>query len=473
MNRFELFIENFLVYGLGGVIGKMLPFLILPVITRLLPNSYYMGLNDMSKTILSFAQAFAIVGMYDAMFRMFFEKDDLDYKKDICSSTLTFVLLTSFIVFLILCIFSESIAQMFFENVNYKPLVLVTALSVLFGSTNSIIAAPTRMENKRKVFLFTNFLLPAVSYSIAVFLLLRGEYVYALPVGNLLAAVSLELIFLVLNYRWFSIKRVRWDYIKIMLKIGLPLLPNFLIYWIFNSCDRIMISNILGIGAVGIYAVGAKFGQISQLIYTAFAGGWQYFAFYTMNDEDQVKLTSKVFEYLGTIALLASSGVMILVKILFFPLFGSAYKEAAVIVPYLFMAPLAQMLFQIVANQFLVVKKTLPSSIVLLTGAVVNIVLNTFLIPKFGIEGAAFSTLFGYVFSTAITVIVLQRMKLFQLPKRFLLILGSYIICFITMRFFCGNMGTSFAIVCLFFLWCILCYQKELKVLKEMMLKKK
>ena len=41
----------------------------------------------------------------------------------------------------------------------------------------------------------------------------------------------------------------------------------------------------------------------SQMIYMAFAGGWQYFAFSTMKDKNQVESNSFIFEILGVISL--------------------------------------------------------------------------------------------------------------------------------------------------------------------------
>ena len=79
MKKLKLFIENLLVYGLGGIISKAIPLIMVPIITRILPNSDYFGLNDLSLTVVSFATALAGMGMYDAVFRMFFEKDDKDY----------------------------------------------------------------------------------------------------------------------------------------------------------------------------------------------------------------------------------------------------------------------------------------------------------------------------------------------------------------------------------------------------------
>ena len=101
-SKFKLFIENFLVYGLGGIISKIVPLIMVPIITRIMPNTEYFGISDMSQTIISFGSALAVIGMYDAMYRMFFEKDDDKYKKTVCSTALMFTLGTSIIVFLIM-----------------------------------------------------------------------------------------------------------------------------------------------------------------------------------------------------------------------------------------------------------------------------------------------------------------------------------------------------------------------------------
>ena len=95
--------------------------------------------------------------------------------------------------------------------------------------------------------------------------------------------------------------------LKQLLVIAVPLLPNFLIYWVFNSCDKVMVTNMTGIAAAGVYSVSSKLGNCSQLIYTAFAGGWQFFAFSTMKEKNQVKTNSRIFEYLGIISFISTA----------------------------------------------------------------------------------------------------------------------------------------------------------------------
>ena len=89
--------------------------------------------------------------------------------------------------------------------------------------------------------------------------------------------------------------------------------------------------------------------------------------------------------------------------------------------PYLFFAPLLQMLFHVAANQFLVVKKTWPNMLILPIGAIANIAINVIMIPILGIEGASLATLTGYILADIICVIVLCYMKLMVISRRFLI----------------------------------------------------
>lgn len=474
MKRFKLLLENFLVYGIGGIFNKLIPFIMLPLVTRLMPDTFYFGLNDLSNTVVSFGSAIAIMGMYDAMFRMFFEKDDKDYKINICSSALAFTIVTSIIVTALLVIFRRQFAVLFFSGAQYENLVLLSAMSILIGTTNSIVAAPTRMQNKRKIYLAANIISPVLSYSISIPLLLKGYFLTALPLAAVISALVTEVFFWTVNREWFNLKRVEWDKIKQMLVIAVPLMPNFIIYWVFNSSDRLMIAKILGNEYTGIYSIGSKMGHISQLIYTAFAGGWQYFSFHTMKDSDQVHMTSKIFEYLGAISFCAGIGVTALAEPVFQLLFTGEYVQGYIVVPYLFLAPLIQMLFQTIGNQFLIVKKTWPSMLILASGALVNVLINFYLIPVLGIEGAAIATLIGYLVSVAAAIIVLERMKLIHISLRFYVISLLTIVYYVLWRMWIKEiLAVSLIAALIFIVGFAFLYRSELKMIIDMVKNRK
>ena len=433
-NRKKLLIENIFIFGFGGVISKAIPIIMVPIVTRMISNSAAYGISDLTTTIVSLFSAFALCGMYDAMFRMFFEKKEELYQKKVCSSAFAFTIISAVAVGLIMVLLRQQIATLFYTDSQYAYLIYLAALTVLVGTTNSIVSAPTRMQNKRITYLAMNTISPIISYSIAILLLHFKFYLLALPVGALLSAFTCEAIFLIINHKWFSFKSIDFKLIKDMALIGLPLMPNFIIYWIFNSSDKIMISNFLGNSSAGVYAVGAKLGHVSQLINTAFAGGWQFFVFSTMRDKDHKKVISLVFEFLLVISITTTIIVTAFVRPIVTILFEEEYKLALYLVPYLFLSPLLNMLFNIGSDQFIVIKKTWPNLLILLSGALINVALNFCLIRTIGLEGAGIATFIGYFVSLVILIIVLQKMNLLQFRLKTFVSVSIFLIFFLMMR---------------------------------------
>lgn len=464
MKKIRLFIENFLVYGVGGILGKAVHFIMVPVVTRLMPDSTYYGTYDLSNTIISLGRTLAVMGMYDAMYRMFFEKEDEEFKKEICSTSLLFTIAASVMVAFITILLKGQLAKYVLGNVEISSLVYIVAAAIAVGAINIIVSAPTRMQNNRVLYLIMNTVSPVVTYSIAIPLLLKGYYIAALPLALLISSLVTALFFYISNKKWFKIKKFCWRHLKSMLLFAVPLMFESLVYWVFSSCDRIMISHILNVGANGIYAVGSKLGYASQLIYMAFAGGWQYFAFSTMKEDNQVQLNSKIFEYLGIISFVSSMFIFALSKFIYELLFEGDYVEGYIVAPYLYLAPLLLMLYQTAGNQLLVIKKTWPSMLMISGGAAVNIGLNLCLIPRMGIEGAAIATLSGYVAAVIACVLILYRMKLIVLSRRFLISVGILVSFILIWRLVVIN-NVVFSVVLAAFgsFVCALLYKTDLK----------
>ena len=319
-------------------------------------------------------------------------------------------------------------------------MIVITAVTTFVGATNSIVSAPTRMMNKRKIFLITNSVAPIISYLISVPLILKGYYVIAMPLAAMTSGLIMEVAFIILNIDWFDLSLFDLGKLKEMLKMAVPLLPTVLVFWIFGSCDRIMITRMLGISEAGVYAVEAKLGLASQLIYTAFAGGWQYFAYYTMKEDNQVETNSKTLEYLAVITYLTGIIIFVIAKPFYYTLFEDEYARGFIVAPYLYLAPLIQMLYQIASTQFMIIKKTWPTMILLTIGALANMLLNYVLIPYIGIEGAAIASLLGYSVSLLVCIVVLDHMNLILISRRMMIVTVIMIVFVIVWR---GNFANN------------------------------
>ena len=455
MSRAKLFLENFFAYGLINVLNKIIPLLLLPVITRMLTDPSDFGVYDMYNLIIGFGSPLAMLGMYDAMFREYFEKDDQQYRHNVTSTANRIIMVTSILVCLVLLIFNRQFSNLFFGTPIYGNIVIFSAIALVISNNSTIIAAPTRIQNKRRVYVFSGLLSSLSYYALAILLIYLGYSYFGLIFANIASSILLLIFFWIVNRKFFTLGKFDKTIAKELFKIGIPLLPTFLIYWVYHSMDKIMITNMIGTTELGIYSIGSKVASISTFIYSAFAGGWQHFAFSTMKDEDQVGLNSKVFEYLGTISFLSLIVIYPLIKPLFNILFPESYLGGIAVVPYLYLSPLLLMLFQVVGNQFLVIKKSYWSTITLSLGAIVNVILNWILIPITGVEGAAIATLIGYLLSVVVVCIMTGRLKLHITTKRFLLSSAIMIVYLVIARlFFYGSIVSQIVLS----LFCILLY---------------
>ena len=99
-----------------------------PVVTRILPDSSYYGISDMQSTLVSFCSALAILGMYDAMYRMFFDKEEKEYKEEICSTSLGFTFLMSIAVAVLMIVLRKPLSLLFFKDKSLSFLVYLVIL---------------------------------------------------------------------------------------------------------------------------------------------------------------------------------------------------------------------------------------------------------------------------------------------------------------------------------------------------------
>ena len=461
MSRAKLFLENFFLYGLINVINKIIPFLLLPIITRMLSDPSDFGVYDMYNTIIGFGSPLAMLGMYDAMFREYFERDDQQYRYNVTATANRIIMVTSIIVSVILLIFNSLFSKLFFGTTIYGSIVIFSAIALVISNNSTIISAPTRIQNKRKVYIFSGLLTSLSYYILAILLIYLGYSYSGMIYANIVSSILLLIFFWVLNRKFFTLGRFDKSIAEELFKIGIPLLPTFLIYWVYNSMDKIMLTNILGTTQLGIYSVGAKVAGISTLIYSAFAGGWQHFAFSTMKDEDYKIMMGKVWENLFVVSTCFFAGVFMFKDIAFNILFEGDYRKGVIAFPYLLFSPFLQMLYQVLGTQFQIIKKTYYSPMMLSIGALVNLVLNAYLIPRIGIEGAAIATLLGFFVTVAITIyIVVILKKLVYFKKRVFIVMAIFIGVFAFVNYYDIKLYTI--LICMGYLvLCIALYYKN------------
>ena len=74
---------------------------------------------------------------------------------------------------------------------------------MFFDNIKGIVQAPTRMQNKRKIYIITNFCTSLCIYALAIPLIIMGYYVTALPIAALISSIIMDIVFWIINHKWF------------------------------------------------------------------------------------------------------------------------------------------------------------------------------------------------------------------------------------------------------------------------------
>lgn len=185
---------------------------------------------------------------------------------------------------------------------------------------------------------------------------------------------------------------------KNLLKDSWPLIFSSLVIMIYMRIDQIMIKEMLGAKEVGIYSAAVRLGEvwyfipmvITSSLFPAIVSAKKVSKelYYTRL---QMLYTFMAWMAIG-IALFMSFSSDWLVPFMY----GEAYREAARVLVIHIWAGVFVFLGVVSGKWFLSENLQNLSTINTVIGAVANILLNLILIPKYGVSGAAISTVLSY-----------------------------------------------------------------------------
>jgi O-antigen/teichoic acid export membrane protein len=188
---------------------------------------------------------------------------------------------------------------------------------------------------------------------------------------------------------------------KKMFHFALPFLPSAILFVIMGFSDRWFIKYFLNTESVGLYGAGYKLASIMSLVITAFNLNWQpYYLKFKNNDNNR-------FGSLGNLVIIAL--ILIFTLLIYFVqdiaslnfnglyLIGANFQKGLTIVPYIALGYLFYGIYVLQMPSIFILNKQNWGLVFWSMGALINIIGNCILIPRFGLVGAAYSSAFSYL----------------------------------------------------------------------------
>jgi len=402
------------VYGVSTILARLLNFALVPLYANILTTSEF-GIVANVYSYIGFILIFYSFGMESSYFR-FASAKEIGTEKDNFSTPYLSVAAASGIFSIAMLLFAEPLTSVFQIDEGLSRIIVYTAGIMFFDAVVMIPYASLRLQRKAKFFAGTKI------FNIVLTVLLNIVTVYHLRWGiegiflsNLAASVC-TFVFLIPT----TIRQVQFSFhkglMKELLKFGLPIVPVGVSGILLQLVDRPILKLLMDDSAVGIYQANYRLGIFMALITGMFEFAWRPFFLSHAKDPDAKKLFSRVMTYYlalcSVIFLLLSFFLEDIIQYKFFGkryILPPEYWSGLEIVPFVLMSYIFMGIGTILNAGIQIEKKTaylFPTS---LSGSVTKIALTFLLVPMFGILGAAYATLAGYIMVEVTLFIVVQR----------------------------------------------------------------
>ncbi|OKH52141.1 O-unit flippase [Calothrix sp. HK-06] len=221
----------------------------------------------------------------------------------------------------------------------------------------------------------------------------------------------------------YSLFSWRWNYLiaKDLLKQSFPLIFSGLAIMIYVKIDQVMLGKMISESAVGVYSAATRISEVSYFIPVTIASSLSpsIYAAKDKSEELYYRRIGQMLRILIFISIVIAILISLLSKNIILLIFGNDYIESAKILEIHTWALAFVSMGTATSSWFIAEGLTHFSMLRTFAGAVSNIILNLYLIPKYAGVGAALATVISYAFAGFIFHLAHKKMhRLFMIQLK-------------------------------------------------------
>ncbi len=289
------------VYGLGGIVSKLVGIFLLPIYTK--PQYVSQAGFGQVETVMAASALASIVcqfGLTTAMFRFCWDHREPDARRRTIRTSFTAVMALSTIAVVIGLIAIDPIAS----GLQVTRELALIGLAGLWVTINyTIVTGIYRIEQRPAAFVVYSFVNIAITIVLSVTLVIPLHMGAAgIMLGNF-SGTYITYFLLLWARRDMVGLHINWPLLRQMLHFSLPLMPSGVALWALNLADRVQVQRLTPgtqlerSAQLGTYSAASKIALGIMLIVSAFQTAWIPFANLIIDDGDAKRTYRAVLTY--------------------------------------------------------------------------------------------------------------------------------------------------------------------------------
>ena len=294
------------------------------------------------------------------------------------------------------------VLQFFEEDQQTYWMIFLIALGYLFQTTN-VIELYFQAQVQSKFIVRAQVAQMLITSLFKIYLIyIQAEliwFAFALMLDQVVAA-ALFLIVYCWKIDFFPYFTFHWKRAKKLMDGALPLIFSGMMVLLYMKIDQVMLKEMLNAKAVGVYAAAVKLCEAWYFIPSAIMASLFPAIIESRKKSEEIyeNRVQKLYEMMVWGSLLVAIPTSFLADWFIQVLYGANFQEAAIVLKIYIWTFVFVSLG--VASSHWIVAENLEKYALLrsLLGAIINISLNWYMIPIYGITGAAYATLITQLF---------------------------------------------------------------------------
>ena len=383
------------VYGIGGIVSRVVAVFLLPVYTR------YLDPADLGAVGVLIALTAVLVtvlrgGISSAFFRFWFDSKEPEARRVVLRTSFWFTMTSATLGLAAGVLLAEPIAGALALGDDGPALVIAAFVGLWAQMNYEQLTALFRVEERSGAFLAASLANIAITVGATVLLVVVLELgALGVIAGNFTGTLAVYLALAGYRREQLGLEFDRALFRR-MQRFGMPLVPSALALIAVNFSDRFFLAHLADLTEVGLYEIGVRIASAMVLLLTAFRTAWPAFA-YSIEDEDEARRTyAYVLTYLVALASWVALALGLLAPWLVRLLTTPEFHAGERVVGPLAFASAVFAGYVVVAIGVGRARRTQFNWAITGAAAVLNVALNLLLIPPYGMMGAAVATIAAY-----------------------------------------------------------------------------
>lgn len=374
------------VYSFANVANSAIPFLLLPLLTRVLSPEEY-GSIAVFAVLISVFNAFTGLSVHGAIGVRYFDPG-IDRGRYIASA-LAILSASTLATILVVLLSGRWISE---QTEIAQWWVLMAAFASAANFITQVRLVVWQLEGSAARYGIFQVMQTALNVVLSIVLVLDTKLGWEGRAAGILAAALVGAAFAFLSLRRTVLTDLRVDasYARDALRFGVPLMPHVLGSILIASSDRLLLANLMNMHEVGVYAAGMQIGLVIGVIADAAAkavGPWLY----ANLAKSSLAMKRKIvrFTYLYFIGIGITGITFGLAAPYLLVLLGEQYRSNQQVILYIAVGGAFSGMYLMVVSYIFLVKRNELLSAASISVGVFNLAASYFLVQRFGAVGAA------------------------------------------------------------------------------------